>query len=1097
MIRIHWIVLLFLVSVGPVHAQREFGFDNTKSSGQPYLAPDETVRRMKVADGFEVKLFAAEPDVVNPIAMTVDEKGRVWVVECFEYPKRTPKGSMPRDRIKILEDTNGDGVCDKVSVFAEGKDFPCRFDLASGIEVGHGGVFLGAPPYLWFIENKNDKAGKFEVLLKGFGSHDTHETLNTLQWGPDGRLYGLHGVFTHSEIDGVKMNAAVWRYDVRSKKFDIFSEGTSNPWGMDWRNSDGEFILCCCVIPHLYHMVPGGIYRRQAGTSFNPYAYSYLNEICDHTFHKKSGWAHAGLIALDTGIMPKEYHDSVIFGSIHGCSIKRNVLKPKGSTFVASEAEDFLVSADKNFRPINLRWGHNGEIYCIDWHDQHSCHQTKPDDWDYKYGRVYRIQPKGLATKQAPDLGAKSGKELVELTYGVNPWQARTALRLLQERRQVGAMPLVTGDSPLNVMWLNRANENGPNLATQAAGNASWQNRVGAIRLLAEQAKLSDEDLAKLAKAALSESSAPVRRELASLAVRHPARDLVQALLRHKEDANDAVIPQLLWLAFEKNLLSAKAELDWLQANAAGNALLTEIIVPRAMRRLSATGKAADLEACLAFVAGASDGEVRRQALEGLAVAFKGRKIDLPPTWKNLYATLIKSNDVRIVELAHRLAVSFQDNEAIARALTVALNSSAGLTERVEAIRDLAVAQPAEAQKPLRQLVLSDEKIPIRVEACRALAAYDNPEISKALVAAWKTLPPPVRAEAVSLLAGRKNSAQDLLAAVGKGAVARTDLTDNTILRIRAFKDDKINQQIEKVWGKFRDSPKELAELINKMRGELHQGASSFTRGKLVFENQCAKCHKFDGKGHEVGPNLDGAGRDIEYLLANILDPNRVVGQPYYTRIVELKSGRIETGLLHAEDEQTLTLKVENDVLKVIPRKEIEGKVLVQEKSVMPEGLANNMTVQDFRDLVRYVMAHPFVTDVSVLSSPTPLSPKVLTEGAVSWKKLVVGTPGRVPLPASKEKTYAYLRAEVISPVVLKTKLLMGAAHPVTAILNGTTKYQGQPGAAPVTPDQAAVDVELAEGVNVLVIQVHYAGEQESVYMRFFDPDRRLRHGER
>src|ERR687886_2507885 len=210
----------------PLLAQREFGFDNTRPSGQPYLKPEETVRRMKVADGFEVKLFAAEPQVVNPIAMTVDEKGRVWVVECFEYPKRTAKGKMPRDRIKILEDTDGDGVCDKVTVFAEGKDFPVPFDLASGIEVGHGGVFLGAPPYLFFIENKDDKPGKFEVLLKGFGSQDTHETLNTFQWGPDGWLYGLHGVFTQSTVkplDGpeVRMNAAVWRYHPTRKAFEV------------------------------------------------------------------------------------------------------------------------------------------------------------------------------------------------------------------------------------------------------------------------------------------------------------------------------------------------------------------------------------------------------------------------------------------------------------------------------------------------------------------------------------------------------------------------------------------------------------------------------------------------------------------------------------------------------------------------------------------------------------------------------------------------------------------------------------------------------------------------------------------------------------
>src|SRR6516165_3471829 len=233
-------LLVLCCATSLAYAQKEFGFDNTKPSGQPYLKPEESVKRMKVADGFEVKLFAAEPMVVNPIAMTVDEKGRVWVIECFEYPSRTPKGKMPRDRIVILEDTKGTGVCDKRTVFCEGKDFPERFDLATGLEVGHGGVFVGAAPYLWFIENKNDKPGKFEKLLSGFGSQDTHECLNTFQWGPDGWLYGLHGVFTQSSVvelasggrqppDGaasdtatnqgadaprspVKLNAGVWRY---------------------------------------------------------------------------------------------------------------------------------------------------------------------------------------------------------------------------------------------------------------------------------------------------------------------------------------------------------------------------------------------------------------------------------------------------------------------------------------------------------------------------------------------------------------------------------------------------------------------------------------------------------------------------------------------------------------------------------------------------------------------------------------------------------------------------------------------------------------------------------------------------------------------
>src|SRR5438132_1264847 len=158
-----------VVPTSATFAQKNFGFDNAKPSGQPYLTPEESVKRMKVPPGFEVKVFAAEPDIINPISFTVDERGRLWVVECYEYPKRTPPGKKPRDRIKLLEDTTGSGRADKVTVWAEGKELP-RFDLASGIEVGYGGLFLGAAPYLFFLQDTSGAGhcDKCDVLLRGF-----------------------------------------------------------------------------------------------------------------------------------------------------------------------------------------------------------------------------------------------------------------------------------------------------------------------------------------------------------------------------------------------------------------------------------------------------------------------------------------------------------------------------------------------------------------------------------------------------------------------------------------------------------------------------------------------------------------------------------------------------------------------------------------------------------------------------------------------------------------------------------------------------------------------------------------------------------------
>jgi putative heme-binding domain-containing protein len=277
------------------------------------------------------------------------------------------------------------------------------------------------------------------------------------------------------------------------------------------------------------------------------------------------------------------------------------------------------------------------------------------------------------------------------------------------------------------------------------------------------------------------------------------------------------------------------------------------------------------------------------------------------------------------------------------------------------------------------------------------------------------------------------------------------------------------------------------------MRGQLYEARASFSRGKIVFDNQCAKCHKFDGRGSEVGPNLDGAARDIEYLLINVLDPNRVVGQPYYMRTVALKNGRIETGILVAEDDNSITLKSENDVVKMIERKDIEGKIKIQEKSIMPEGLANNMTTQEFRDLIRYTMAHPFLTEVKV-AGPWPEK----TDPLKKWSRPIVGAPGRIPLPATKKagNQLAYVSGEVTAPATFHTRLQLGAVHHLRVLLNGKEVYDGKPASGQATPDQAGVEVELQKGINRLLFQVTYQGDNEAMYARLLDPERRLRYPE-
>ncbi|HVL15096.1 MAG TPA: PVC-type heme-binding CxxCH protein, partial [Gemmata sp.] len=233
------------------------------------LSPQQAAKSMTVPEGFSVSVFAGEPDVHQPIAMTIDHRGRLWVIEAYTYPRRNPHPGpiIPDkklgDKVVIFEDTDGDGKHDKRTVFLEG------LNLASGIEVGFGGVWVGAAPYLLFIphDEKTDKAGEPKILLDGWHYEDTHETLNSFIWGPDGWLYGCHGVFTHSvvgkpgdpEEKRQKINAGIWRYHPTRHVFEVFAHGTSNPWGLDY-NANGDFFIEACVIPHMWHIIQGGRY---------------------------------------------------------------------------------------------------------------------------------------------------------------------------------------------------------------------------------------------------------------------------------------------------------------------------------------------------------------------------------------------------------------------------------------------------------------------------------------------------------------------------------------------------------------------------------------------------------------------------------------------------------------------------------------------------------------------------------------------------------------------------------------------------------------------------------------------------------------------
>jgi len=544
------------------------------------LSAADAAKAMTVPKGFTVTLAAAEPDVVRPIAFALDDRGRLWVAEAHTYPLRAPDG-QGRDRILILEDTNGDGRLDSRKVFVE------NLNLVSGLEVGFGGVWVGAAPYLMFIPAKDDKpSGPPQILLDGWGYQDTHEMLNTFTWGPDGWLYGTHGVFTHSNVgkpgapdaERQRLNGAIWRFHPTKRIFEVFSEGTSNPWGLDF-NDYGHAFTTACVIEHLYYVVQGARYKRQAGKHFNPYVYDDIKTVADHVHwvgrqgphagNNRSGsagggHAHAGaMIYLGGDTWPKEYRDAIFMNNIHGSRANTDRLQRKGSGYTAAHGPDFLLANDSWSQMLNFRYGPDGGVYAIDWYDKNQCHSSNPDLHQKSLGRIFKIANVNDKWTRV-DLQKLPSARLVELQLDRNDWYVRHARRILQERGPDKAVHAALRrildqnadvTRKLRALWALHVTD-GLSEADLLGllGNESEYVRSWAVYLTVAFKQASPDAVRRISTLAKTDTSALVRLSIASALQRVAPEqrwDGVAALAAHGEDATDHYLPLMVWYAAE------------------------------------------------------------------------------------------------------------------------------------------------------------------------------------------------------------------------------------------------------------------------------------------------------------------------------------------------------------------------------------------------------------------------------------------------------------------------------------------------------------------------------------------------------------------
>ena len=953
-----------------------WGIAQAEGRQDKFLTPDQAVAQMTTVAGFKVNAWAAEPMLTQPMAFCWDDRGRLWVAENRDYESRVDGFSNAGDsRIVILEDTDRDGTADTRQVFLEGIPFP------AAMAVGFDGLFLGAPPNLLFVpdRNRDDKAdmADIEVRLTGWGILDRHETINSLHWGPDGWLYGLQGYATSSKVrkpegkgrvykprepfpnellagEGVEINGGVWRYHPTKDVFEVVAHGFSNPWGIDY-DAKGQLLISACVIPHVWHVVPGGIYHRQGGQHFNPYVYNDIKTIADHR-HRS---AHGGARVYQSDAFPEAQRGRIFMANIHEHAVLSDVLVRKGSGFVARHGDDFVMANNAQWIGFSLEVGPDGALYVLDWHDGDICGN---DVLHQETGRIYRVAPTESRAQQWPDryadLGTLTDAQLVALQESVSDWHARRARVILQgraARRKIDADAITrmrelfrstrSPDIRLRAMWAMHVTGGWtPDVLEQVlAGEADEYIRAWAIQLLCEDRSPPASVLEKFAAMARDDPSPIVRLYLASALQRldRGARwPIASALMARSEDAEDHNLPKLTWVGIEP-LVAENPALALEHAGRSRIPLLSQFIARRAV-------DANALDAVVAAVA--AQPPTRLHLLEGMRDGLEGR-VDLitPRAWPQVYDRL-KRAESAVALVARDIAGQFGDTETARQHLDMVRRRTAALDQRKRALQTLAAQRRPQLAAALPALF--DEPA-MRIDAIRAVAALDSESLGRLLIERYPALAAGEKAEAMQSFAARPRYGRLLTDALARKAIPREDVPVHVARQLSRV----VGTRFLDVWGPVERSAVEERSYA-RYRGLLNDTAMSranLEQGRAVFDRTCGACHKMFGEGGTVGPELTGSNRaNLNYLLFNVLEPNAEIAEAYKMVVVTTRDGRTYSGNVVSETDRRLTLRMAGRDPAVIDKADIQSREATP-VSLMPTGLFDALGDREVVDLVAYL----------------------------------------------------------------------------------------------------------------------------------------------
>jgi putative heme-binding domain-containing protein len=987
------VVALFLVSF--FHARVEAESPSIPPDVPRALTPDEARKTFAMAEGMTIELVASEPTVRQPVCITFDDRGRLWVLQYLQYPipnelkpvevdqylrtkydrvpEPPPRGPKGRDTIVILEDSDGDGR------FRRHKDFITDLHLASGMALGYDGLFVVQPPYLLYYPDKNHDDvpdGDPEVLLKGFGMEDAHAFANSLIWGPDGWLYGAQGSTVTASIRGIEFQQGIWRYHPITRAFELFAEGGGNTWGIDF-DRHGQLFAGGNTTEPLCHHVQGAYYIKgfgKHGPLHNPYSIGYFNPVRHQGFLGSS--LTGGFVIYHGGLFSARFDGAVIYPNLRANAMRVSRLQAEGSTFTTHFQEDFIVSSDRWFRPVKSVTGPDGALYVADWYDYNISH-TDPKDRSKWYipsrdtGRIWRVKPAGTTPRALATLPLSrlTSDALVDLLAQPNAWYAREARRILMERRDLAVCPRLVeavrgardDRTALEALWaLHVSGGLTEDLCVEFLGHRSEHVRAWAVRLLGDERRVSPRCLARLVDLARDEPSPTVRSQLACSCKRLPGADairLVDALLGRSEDLADPHIPLLLWWAVEDKAVSDRERVLALCAPTAAwnRPIMRGVIVERLARRYLAEGAPEGFLACARLLGLAPSAPERERLVRAMEEQMEGQHLERAPEAlaTALIPLLASANpSSALVRLSLRLGLGGAAGIATTRAGDRRLPAA----DRAEFVRALGELRRPAFLKLLISLLGDDEPEAVRTAALLALQRYEDDAIPSAVIDRYRAMPRALKDKARDVLASRGAWSARALAAAENGTIPAGDFTLDQVRRMVLHKESSLTMRAEKIWGQVRPATSRekqgrimaVAQILAKERGDP-------ARGKPLVVKTCLNCHQLFGEGERIGPDLTAIDRkSLDTLLQNVIDPAAVIREGYQQYNVATRDGRILAGLLMENSGGKVTVLDSKAVRTPLREAEVET-ITRAETSLMPEGLLDPFSDQELRDLFAYL----------------------------------------------------------------------------------------------------------------------------------------------